>query len=83
MFNSTLIYELAVLKPLATPLLKQITPEDPQYSEARRLLRFLDYFVEVDDWSVIPCNSILQEFIGGSCFEMCIRDRPKTGTGCA
>jgi len=69
MFNSTLIYELAVLKPLATPLLKQITPEDPQYSEARRLLRFLDYFVEVDDWSVIPCNSILQEFIGGSCFD--------------
>ena len=64
-----LIYELAVLKPLATPLLKQITPEDPQYSEARRLLRFLDYFVEVDDWSVIPCNSILQEFIGGSCFD--------------
>lgn len=69
MFNSTLIYELAVLKPLAQELLEDITPADPQYSEARRMLRFLDHFYAVDDWSVIPCNSILQEFIGGSCFE--------------
>ena len=69
MFNSTLIYELAVLKPLSTKLLREITPADRQYSEARRLLRFLDYFVAVDDWSAIPCNSILREFIGGSCFD--------------
>ena len=68
MFNSTLVYELAVLKPLAKELLEDITPADPQYSEARRMLRFLDHFVEVEDWSEIPCNSILQEFIGGSCF---------------
>jgi len=69
MFNSTLIYELAVLKPLAKPLLEEITSADPQYGEARRLLRFLDYFLAVEDWSDIPCNSILQEFIGGSCFD--------------
>lgn len=69
MFNSTLIYELAVLKPLAQELLEDITPADSQYGEARRLLRFLDHFVAVEDWSDIPCNSILQEFIGGSCFE--------------
>jgi uridine kinase len=69
MFNSTLIYELAVLKPLATRLLKEITPADRQFSEAKRLLRFLEHFVAVDDWSAIPCTSILQEFIGGSCFD--------------
>ena len=69
MFNSTLVYELAVLKPLAEALLEDITSAEPQYSEARRMLRFLKHFVAVDDWSAIPCNSLLQEFIGGSCFE--------------
>jgi len=69
MFNSTLIYELAVLKPLAMELLQDITPDEPQYSEAKRMMRFLSHFVEVEDWSAIPCNSLLQEFIGGSCFE--------------
>ena len=69
MFNSTLVYELAVLKPLAEELLREITPGEPQYSEARRMLRFLQHFVAVEDWSAIPCNSLLQEFIGGSCFE--------------
>lgn len=69
MFNSTLIYELPVLKPLAMELLEDITPADPQYSEARRMMRFLSHFVAVDDWSDIPCNSLLQEFLGGSCFE--------------
>ncbi len=69
MFNSTLIYELAVLKPLAEELLEDITPAELQYSEARRMLRFLRDFVTAEDWSSIPCNSILQEFIGGSCFE--------------
>lgn len=69
LFNSTLVYELAVLKPLAQELLQEITPADPQYSEARRLLRFLSHFYEVNEWEDIPCNSILQEFIGGSCFE--------------
>ncbi len=69
MFNSTLVYELAVLKPLAQELLEEITPADPQYSEAKRLLRFLSHFYAVTDLDDIPCNSILQEFIGGSCFE--------------
>ncbi|HKM42980.1 MAG TPA: nucleoside kinase [Limnochordia bacterium] len=69
MFNSTLIYELPVLKPLAIELLEEMTPADPQYSEARRMLRFLNHFVSVDDWADIPCNSLLQEFLGGSCFE--------------
>lgn len=69
MFNSTLVYELAVLKPLAEVLLEEIGPESQEYSEARRLLRFLSHFYEVTDHSDIPCNSILKEFIGGSCFE--------------
>ncbi|MGI6007441.1 MAG: nucleoside kinase [Ruminococcus sp.] len=69
MFNSALIYELAVLKLYAEPLLFQIRPDDPEYYEAKRLLKFLDYFVGVpsDD---IPHNSILREFIGGSCFDV-------------
>lgn len=69
LFNSTLVYELAVLKPLAVELLDEITPADSQYSEAQRLLRFLSHFRSVKTWDDIPCNSILQEFIGGSCFE--------------
>ncbi len=69
MFNSTLVYELAVLKPLAEELLTGITPADRQYATAKRLLRFLSHFDRVNDIDVIPCNSILMEFIGGSCFE--------------
>ncbi|MDI9441135.1 MAG: nucleoside kinase [Firmicutes bacterium] len=68
MFNSTLIYELAVLKPFAEKLLREITPEDRQYAAAQRLLRFLSHFIPATDLDVIPCNSILREFIGGSCF---------------
>lgn len=68
-FNSALIYELAVLKQYAEPLLFGITPEDPEYVEAKRLLKFLDYFVGVDS-NLIPNNSILREFIGGSCFRV-------------
>ncbi|HHU60805.1 MAG TPA: nucleoside kinase [Natronincola sp.] len=69
MFNSTLIYELAVLKPLGEKLLLGISPEDVEYFEARRMLRFLSYFHEAEEIDAIPSNSILQEFIGGSCFE--------------
>lgn len=69
MFNSTLIYEMAVLKPLAQQLLQDITSEDAEYFEAQRLLRFLSHFYAVDDFNAIPSNSILQEFLGGSCFE--------------
>lgn len=68
-FNSALIYELAVLKQYAEPLLFGIDPEEPEYLEAKRLLKFLDYFVGVDS-NLIPNNSILREFIGGSCFRV-------------
>ena len=69
MFNSALIYELAVLKLYVEPLLFQIRPEEPEYYEAKRLLKFLDYFVGVPSED-IPKNSILREFIGGSCFDV-------------
>ncbi len=69
MFNSALIYELAVLKPFAEPLLFQISKEDPEYHEAKRLLKFLDYFLSVPSES-LPNNSICREFVGGSCFNV-------------
>ena len=68
-FNSALIYELAVLKQYAEPLLFGIDPGEPEYVEAKRVLKFLDYFVGVDS-NLIPNNSILREFIGGSCFRV-------------
>ena len=68
-FNSALIYELAVLKQYAEPLLFGIDPSEPEYVEAKRVLKFLDYFVGVDS-NHIPNNSILREFIGGSCFRV-------------
>jgi len=67
MFNSALLYELGVLKKYAEPLLEKITPEWPEYSEAKRLLKFLSYFASIED-NEIPFNSILREFIGSSCF---------------
>lgn len=67
MFNSALIYELAVLKSYAEPLLFSVTPESPQYIEAKRLLKFLEYVLPVPSENVNH-NSILREFIGGSCF---------------
>ena len=69
MFNSALIYELAVLKIYAEPLLFGIAREEPEYKEAKRLLKFLDYFVGIPGENV-PQNSILREFIGGSCFKV-------------
>ena len=67
MFNSALIYELAVLKTFAEPLLFQIQKGEPEYYEAKRLLKFLDYFLAVPSES-LPNNSICREFVGGSCF---------------
>jgi len=67
MFNSALVYELAILKKYAEPLLLQIPPSLPEYAEARRLIKFLSYFWAVQD-KEIPLNSIIREFIGGSCF---------------
>lgn len=69
MFNSALIYELAVLKLYAEPLLFSIRPDEPEYDEAKRLLKFLDYFVGVPS-EAIPHNSILREFVGGGCFDV-------------
>lgn len=69
MFNSALVYELACLKVYAEPLLFQIGKQDPEIYEAKRLLKFLDYFLAVPS-EVIPHNSILREFIGGSCFNV-------------
>ena len=69
MFNSALIYELACLKVYAEPLLFGIRKDEPEYVEAKRLLKFFDYFVAVPS-EEIPNNSILREFIGGSCFNV-------------
>jgi len=68
-FNSALIYELSILKTYAEPLLFQIPEGVPEYQEAKRLLRFLDYFLGMPSENV-PKNSILREFIGGSCFDV-------------
>lgn len=69
MFNSALIYELAVLKQYAEPLLFSVEPGEPEYFEAKRLLKFFEYFLGVSTES-IPNNSIIREFIGGSCFNV-------------
>jgi uridine kinase len=65
MFNSALVYELAVLKSFADPLLRQIDPWSTQYNEARRLLAFLEWFHPCPS-DLIPDNSILREFVGDS-----------------
>ncbi len=67
MFNSSLIYDLPMLKPMALPLLKALTNDMPQYAEARRLIEFLSYFASAPS-DQVPENSILREFIGGSLF---------------
>jgi uridine kinase len=69
MFNSALIYELAVLKQFAEPLLFQIPKDAPEYYEAKRLLKFLSYFLNVTS-EQLPNNSICREFVGGSCFRV-------------
>ncbi|MDD6811353.1 MAG: nucleoside kinase [Lachnospiraceae bacterium] len=69
MFNSALIYELAVLKQYAEPLLFGINKGEPEYFEAKRLLKFLEYFLGVSSEKV-PTNSLCREFVGGNCFEI-------------
>ena len=69
MFNSALIYELACLKVYAEPLLFGIDKSEPEYIEAKRLLKFFEYFVPVPS-EAVPHKSILREFIGGSCFNV-------------
>lgn len=66
-YNSALTYELCVLKKYALPALKEVPSDSPYYITANRLIKFLKYFKDMDDkW--VPCNSLLREFIGGSCF---------------
>ncbi len=69
MFNSALLYEMAVLKQYVEPVLFGIDKNCKEYTEAKRLLKFLDYFVGVSS-DEIPKNSILREFVGGSCFNV-------------
>ncbi|WP_170075474.1 nucleoside kinase [Paraclostridium dentum] len=66
MFNSACLYELAVLKKYAKPLLEQIEDDNEAFIESNRILKFLQYFVELDDELDIPPTSIIREFIGGS-----------------
>lgn len=65
MFNSALVFELSALKSLAEPLLRQVPHNVPEYIEARRLLAFLEWFLPFDV-SLVPANSIVREFLGGS-----------------
>ena len=65
-FNSQCVYELAVLKKYATPLLEKVQPDQAEYAQAQRMLQFLSCFKSIDDDSIIANNSIIREFIGGS-----------------
>lgn len=67
MFNSSLVYETAVIKPFLEPVLATVDKNDAEYSEAKRLYEFLGYFlpINIDE---VPINSILREFLGGGCF---------------
>ena len=70
MFDTALVYELAVLKKYAVPLLKEVDKESIYYSEAKRLLKFLNYFRTIEDERAISPNSIIREFIGGTGFDI-------------
>ena len=67
MFNSSLLFELAVMKNYAEPILRQVPVNVPEYDEAHRLLRFLSYFEPLGEKD-IPTTSLLREFLGGSSF---------------
>lgn len=69
MFNSAAIYELSVIKQYAEPLLFAVPRDCPEYYEAKRLLKFLDYFLGLEVTN-IPNNSIVREFVGGGCFDL-------------
>ena len=68
LFNSVLEYEIPMLKKYAEPLLREIGPDQPEHSEAVRMLKFLEFFSIIEDESLVPNNSIIREFIGGSVF---------------
>lgn len=69
MFNSAMLFELAVLKQYAEPLLFSIQKGEPEYHEAKRLLKFLEYFLGISS-EELPKNSLCREFVGGSCFDV-------------
>ena len=68
MFNSSLTYELSIMKKYAYPALRAVTPSSPHYTLANRLVKFLNYIQTADVEDEIPVNSLLREFIGGCCF---------------
>lgn len=70
MFNSSLVYEMSVLKKHIIPLLKEIDQSNIYYSEAIKLIKFLEYFLDIENQDIIPKNSILREFIGGASFNL-------------
>ena len=67
-FNSSMIYELCVIKTFVEPVLFRVARESEEYPEANRLLKFLNSFLPLDT-DLIPINSLLREFVGGSCFK--------------
>ena len=67
MFNSSLLFELSVMKNYALPILQQVPSNTPEYAEASRLMKFLSYFEPLDEKD-IPSTSLLREFLGGSSF---------------
>ena len=67
-FNSSLLYELAVLKKHIFPLLDAVTSENPYYEEVRSIVKILNYILEADVDDEVPPTSLLREFIGGSSF---------------
>ena len=69
MFNSAMPYEPCVLKPFVEPILFQVTEADPEYQEANRLLKFMNYFLPCG-YENVPIDSILREFVGGGCFKV-------------
>jgi hypothetical protein len=75
-FNTSHIYEIPILKKHAEPLLKSIKDDEPEYEVASKMLKFLEEFPAYDDDSVVPNDSILREFIGGSTYA---QEDPETG----
>ena len=68
MINSSLTYELPIMKKYAYPALRMVPPSSPHYTLAQRLVKFLNYIQTADVEDEIPVNSLLREFIGGCCF---------------
>ena len=68
-FNSALLFETAMLQAYITPLLFAIPRDSEEYVEAKRLLKFLNYFLPLPD-DVVPKSSIIREFIGGGCYQV-------------